>query len=246
MTEETENINSQDSISNTNHSTWEIQIEQDNNSTNSILFIDIKDLNFTVFISIPTTIITTLPTTEMDNDISIKSSYVQKIYEFDSYLNITKEELSEILPHLIEFIKIGKDYQFFGKDFELVIKSTNSTFLENSTHINFQKCEDIIRKEKNMDLSKIITLLQLEIYDNNSQSLINNVEYRAYDHNKTIIDLSPCKDVDIQVFYEIKNESYDLSEYNSFKESGIDIFNINDAFFNDICHPYSLSKKDLG
>ena len=145
----------------------------------------------------------------------------------------------------MEKIKIGHNYQLFGKDFELIIKPTNSSFLENSTHINFEKCEDILRREKNISLSRIITILQLEIYNTKEQSLINQVEYAAYNDNKEILDLSICKDTDIEVIHEIINDSYNLSNYNSFKNTGIDIFNIDDSFFNDICHPYSDSKNDL-
>ena len=43
----------------------------------------------------------------------------------------------------------------------------------------------------------------------------------------------------------LKDDSIDLSDYNSFKNEGIDIFNINDSFFNDICQSFSDSKNDL-
>ena len=165
--------------------------------------------------------------------------------ELDSYLNITKEELLDQLESIMEKIKIGQNYQLFGKDFELIIKPTNSSFLENSTHINFEKCEDILRREKNISLSRIIAILQLEIYNTKEQSLINQVEYAAYNDNKEILDLSICKDTDIEVIHSIINDSYNLSNYNSFKNTGVDIFNIDDSFFNDICHPYSESKNDL-
>ena len=77
-------------------------------------------------------------------------------------------------------------------------------------------------------------------------NLINQVEYQAYDNNKKPLDLSLCKDVDIQIFYSIKNNSLiDFDSANSFKKNGIDIFNLNDSFFNDICEPYSDSDNDV-
>ena len=125
----------------------------------------------------------------------------------------------------------------------MIIEPTNSSFLNNSTYVNFKKCVDILREHLNISLSSIITFLQLEIYNNNSQSLINQIEYQAYNDNKTLLDLSLCNDANIQVFHSLKDDSYNLSYYNSFKNSGIDIFNINDSFFNDICRPFSDSKK---
>ena len=63
-------------------------------------------------------------------------------------------------------------------------------------------------------------------------SLVNNVQYQAYDDNKTILDLSLCNNTNIQIFYLMKNNSLDLDSIYSFQNSGIDIFNINDSFFN--------------
>ena len=132
-----------------------------------------------------------------------------------------------------------------GDDFILEIRPTNSTFLENSTHINFSKCETILRDEYNISLTRIITFLQLEIQNKNDKSLINQVEYQAYDDNKKLIDLSICNDSNIIIFYALKNNSLDKDYISRFKDLGVDIFNINDSFFNDICHPYSNSKNDI-
>ena len=60
-----------------------------------------------------------------------------------------------------------------------------------------------------------------------------------------MLDLSVCNDVEIQIYYSLKDNSLDIDFISSFKDSGVDIFNINDSFFNDICHPYSDSNDDL-
>ena len=53
-------------------------------------------------------------------------------------------------------------------------------------------------------------------------------------------------DVKIQIIYSIKNNtSIDKTSAKYFKEKGIDVFNINDSFFNDICQPYSESDNDI-
>ena len=83
----------------------------------------------------------------------------------------------------------------------------------------------------------------MEIDNKNDQSLVNQVEYQVYDDKKNLLDLSLCKD--IKIFYALKDNSLNISTISSFKESGIDIFNINDSFFNDICQPYSDSNNDI-
>jgi hypothetical protein len=93
--------------------------------------------------------------------------------------------------------------------------------------------------------SSIMTFFQVELKNNDSKSLINQVEYQAY-YNKTFLNLSLCNNTNIKVYYSIKDNSFiDFSSVASFQDSGIDIFNINDSFFNDICHPYSNGEDDL-
>ena len=139
----------------------------------------------------------------------------------------------------MDTVDIGKTYEYEGDGYDLIITPTDSTFFENSTHIKFSQCEETLRKAYNISSSSILTLFQIEIKNENEQSLVNNVEYQVYNSNKTLLDLSLCNDNNIQVFYSLKDNSIDINSFSSFKNSGIDILNINDSFFNDICQPYS-------
>ena len=164
--------------------------------------------------------------------------------ERETILNISKEELLENISEIVEFIEIGKNYKITGKDFDLYVFPTNNSNFLSSTKINFSECESKIRQYYNISSSKIITFFQLEITNNNSQSLINKVEYKAYNNEKVMIDLSICND--IQIFYSIKNDTQiDFDSINSFKNLGIDVFNIDDSFFNNICQSYSEKNNDV-
>ena len=115
------------------------------------------------------------------------------------------------------------------------------------THVDLSECESILRNYYHIPSSSILTFLQIEIENGDSKSLINQVEYQAYDgNNKTFLNLSLCEGVNIDIYYSIKNNSLaSFSLADQFQKSGIDIFNINDSFFNDICYPYSNSNNDL-
>ena len=161
-------------------------------------------------------------------------------------INITKENLIYEIPFIIKNVEVGKIYKKIGDDYNILIYPTNSTFLSSISHVNFSECETLLRNHYEIPDSTIITILQLELENENSQSLINQVEYEAYIENKTHLDLSLCNNTNIHVIYAIKNKSLiDFSKAISFKNSGIDIFNINDSFFNDICQPYSESDNDM-
>ena len=212
-----------------------------NSIHSSIPFKSSKDLTFTNIINIQSSIINF---NDIKNEAKINNEIITE-KEIEKDFNGGKDELLENLDDLINNITIGQKYKITGDDFTLIIKPTNSTFLENTTHVNFTKCENILRKELNISPSRIITFLQLEIDNKNDKSLVNKVEYQAYDDNKNILNLSLCNDSSIEIFYAMKDNSLDMDYISSFKDLGFDIFNINDSFFNDICQPYSDSKNDL-
>ena len=86
----------------------------------------------------------------------------------------------------------------------------------------------------------------MELSNPNKQSLINQVEYQVYDEYKNILDLSVCNNFNIKIFHGIKaNSGLDMSILNSFKDTDINVFNISDEFFNDVCYPYSENGNDL-
>ena len=152
-----------------------------------------------------------------------------------------KEEFKDKINSIINEKKIGKNYEIKGKDFTLKIKPTNTKIFDNSTHVDFHECEKILRNHYNISDESILTFVQLELDNYDTQSFINQVEYLIVNDKKEI-----CKDVNIQIYNSIKEGIYlDMKYITNFNNSGIDIFNIKDKFFNEICNPYSDSKNDI-
>jgi hypothetical protein len=87
--------------------------------------------------------------------------------------NKTKEEIFSDINNVLKDRKIGVNYEIKGEDFTIIIKPTNSTPLPNTTHVEFDECEQIIRKEYNISDSSIITFLQIEIDNDDQNSLYN-------------------------------------------------------------------------
>ena len=157
-----------------------------------------------------------------------------------------KEQLNEILPDLIKTVVIGKNYLMEGEDYSIIIKPTNTSSIPNSSHVDFSSCEKILRNHNNISNSSIVTFFQLELTNKNSDSLINQVGYQAFDEERNPLDLSLCNDTNIKIFHLIKkNSSFNLSFVSSFKNINVDVFNIKDSFFNDICYSYSDSENDV-
>ena len=184
-----------------------------------------------------------------DINICYKKTYYQYdniTKKFYTCLNKTKEQLIQNLSELFENIEIGQTYEIKGDDYNIKISPTNATDLSSASHINFTKCIDLLRTSNGISPSRYITIMQLEINNTNSKTLINKIEYQAYDDNKKLLNLSICEDEDIKVIHSIKSSSlFDKVTASLFKDLGIDIFNINDSFFTDVCHSYSDSENDM-
>ena len=129
-----------------------------------------------------------------------------------------------------------------GEDFDIIVYSINIFVQDSSINVDFSNCLNI---HKISNPNNEYHLAQMNMKNNALNNLIHNVEYKFYDENSNEVDLSPCNDVKIEVKYKIQNISaINLEQIIFFAEIGIDVFNIHDEFFNDICYPYSDFKSD--
>ena len=71
--------------------------------------------------------------------------------------NKTKEDIINNIENLMADKEIGKNYEVKGSDFTLIIKPTNTPPLPNTTHVEFDECEQILRKKYNISNTSIIT-----------------------------------------------------------------------------------------
>ena len=153
-----------------------------------------------------------------------------------------KDEMINIFNELIKYKEQDEKYLIKGNNYSIYIKPINEYIEESSINIDFSECENILKQNYPNHKFKI---LQMNIENNNKNCLTDQVEYKIYNELNEEIDLSICKDIDIKIEYEINNKSIlnlDLITY--FKNKGVDILNINDPFFNDICFPYMDDKSN--
>ena len=173
---------------------------------------------------------------------------ISSTFSMDIESNKKEEPLLNNITAILDGKEPGKVYKITENDYSITIKPANSTKEPNSTYINFTECESILRNHYNISNSSFITILQLELYNNNSKSLINQVEYEAYGEDFQKLNLKLCQEINISIFYSIKEDmllDMDIDKINSLNNLGIDVFNINDSFFWDVCKPYSDMGNDL-
>ena len=200
-----------------------------------------------IWTTIVATVTQSVDQTDIISDIITNKIIVDKNEEIiKSHMDISMDDINDNMKKIIESIEVGKNYEIEGKDFTLKIRPTNSTLFNNETHVEFDECERKLRESYNISNSTILTFFQFEIDNNDAQSYIKQVEYQTYNDKMVILDLSVCKDINIKIVHEIK-DGVTINEnlISSFENMGVNVFDINDSFFNDLCTPYSNNGNDI-
>ena len=114
--------------------------------------------------------------------------------------NKTKEEIENDYYGFYQDFEIGKIYEIFGDNFTVKISPMGRREHDKiSTFIDFSECEYILRDKYNLNLSTIITVLQIETTNISA----NNITYIVYRLDKNRLDLAFCKDIEIKVYYQL-------------------------------------------
>jgi len=173
------------------------------------------------------------------------STYKTNCYkklEFNLVIDSTSQPRDEFIGNIDNFMKdINPDYSYIikGNDYSVIIRPINESYLREHTSINIDFSNCIFKLEEIYPDYKL-RVAQVIMENNNENSLIDQTEYAVYNQFGEKIDLSICKDTNIKIEYSIKNSFLlDIEKIIYFKNKGIDILQIKDNFFNDICHPYS-------
>ena len=163
-----------------------------------------------------------------------------------NYTNKTIDIIVDNLEELLENIEIGKVYKLLGEDYEIKIKPINYIDQKNATTVDLKECGEILKNVYKLSKDTILTILQIEMSKKNEQSLTNQVEYAVFDEEKNKLNLSYCNNISIIIYHEIKNNSLlDTNLLKYYTEKGVDVLNLEDDFFNDLCYPYSENDTDL-
>jgi len=154
--------------------------------------------------------------------------------------NIPLMSIQRNVNNILKSLVSGNIYNIIGNKYNIKISPIGNT---QGTYIEFLSCED---KLNNLYTLNDLILVQLEVNMNEENSLTNKIFYSIFDENKNEVDLSICSNDHIKINYKIKDNSpLNTTMVLNFANMGVDILNINDPFFNDICFVYSINNLDV-
>ena len=117
-------------------------------------------------------------------------------------------------------------------------------------------CTNVLKEYYNISQEENLIILNMETKNDESQKNNNDdksfnlgkiTQLEIYDYSGRKLNLSVCKE-DIKIMKYIGNVEgkLDMDSAESLSNQGIDVFNANDDFFNDICHQFDNSDgKDI-
>ena len=151
-----------------------------------------------------------------------------------------------------------------GSDFLAMVSTSDNINPEEQLNkgisaIDLGNCTNVIKEYYNISNEENFIILNMELKnddkqknennnkDDNSFNLGKNTQLEIYDYSGKKLNLSVCKE-NIKILKLLGNieQDLDMKSAKALSEQGIDVFNKNDNFFNDICHQYENPEgKDI-
>ncbi|MBO6244165.1 MAG: hypothetical protein J6O41_06355, partial [Clostridia bacterium] len=149
------------------------------------------------------------------------------------YLKIISDLIYKFLSAQGEKVVIeGIESSFFE-----MIKSSNeimslnkkNTSINELSKIDLGECEQILKEYYHIDINVSLIIIKFEKISNNSME--RAIQYEVYEpFNLTKLDLSLCSDTKIKIYKPVELSEELLNLINEMKNSGYDLFDLNDAF----------------
>ena len=124
-----------------------------------------------------------------------KNKNILKLID-DNLMNIyNKNKIVEINNLQIEITDIDKQ------------KSLQDNENKNLTLIDFSECEKNLRTEYQIPNDEPLLLVKIDINPISQSTITNAVEYLIYRKDGTLLNLSPCENLDLKIIYPITNST---------------------------------------
>ena len=158
---------------------------------------------------------------------------------------MSNEQVEEIFNIVKEnFLK--NDYDVDNKIIEtknviIQISTLEEQINNNNTNIStiyLGECENILKSQYNISDADSLLIIKTDIKDEELSATY--VQYEIYHPiTKEKLDLNYCKDINIVIHVSVNLDDNTVALYDSLSESGYNLFDSEDDFYNDICSTYT-------
>ena len=188
----------------------------------------------------------------MDENSNIEINLIEKQNCIKNTQNKTNEEIYDSI--IENYIKNYNDtyfddliifegyntfiYQMITSEQEQDLLNGNNISTNQLSMIDLGECENILKYHYHIDRNLSLIIILFEKVSNFSSERV--VQYEVYEPiNRTKLDLLVCENVLISIYTRVTLSEKLLNLYNSLKKEGYDLFDINSAFYQDYCTPFT-------
>lgn len=133
--------------------------------------------------------------------------------------------------HVVELAET--DYVEYTENYSAIVYDRKKETPSNLTKVDLGECEIILREEYSVNENENFLFTQI---DHVKTSI---VDFSVFTPKGMKVDLELCDGSEMIISTLNSDLGMSISDIQSFKNSGIDVFNTSDDFFNDKCHPFS-------
>ena len=120
--------------------------------------------------------------------------------------------------------------------YNLNILKEGTLFNDGQSIVDLGNCEDILKEAYGIDKELSLIIKKVE---QKAISAERNVQYEVYHPiSKIKLNLSLCDEEKVELYIPVAIDDKLLVLYEDLQNSGYDLFNIEDPFYNDLCSPY--------
>ena len=158
---------------------------------------------------------------------------------------------SQISDNILELVNSSSIIN--GSDFIAVVMSSNNMKPKDQldkgiSAVDLGNCEQTLRGQYKIPENESLIILNMESKRNetendkknndNSFNLGKTTQIEIYNSSGHKLNLSLCNDIKIMKYLGDVKEELNLDSAQSLSNQGIDVFNAQDSFFNDLCHKF--------
>ena len=160
--------------------------------------------------------------------------------------NLSNEEIQKLYDELKDFI--NKEYN--GSNTIINTGNVNiqisnietQKYSKELSNVDLGECGEILKNKYCKDGNDSLIMLKLDIKPENEKSTY--VQYEVYDLNsKQFLSLEECLDSNILINIPLELDSNIELLYDLLSDSGYNLFNSSDSFYNDICSTYTTQNN---
>ena len=158
---------------------------------------------------------------------------------------ITEEQIEKIYSYIKQNLISN-----YNENDNIIINSENAIFQissseeqknsnnPNISNIDLGECEIELKRKNNISESKSLLIFKTDIKNDDKTSTY--IQYEVYNPDTHIqLNMSVCQNLKIDIYAPVSLNSETSELFSSLINSGYNLFNENDSFYNEICTPYT-------